>query len=137
MQRAISHIANGVLIYAIFCGLAWLLATKGDLLTQIALGSGTDGLPAFVDVAAVPFLASAAAAFLAQAGLRLALRKLRLRLSTSEQAASYMFMAVLTVLSFGGGPTRIFEAPESTLWSQAAIVTGAWIGVTIRRRVPM
>ncbi len=136
MQRTISHIANGVLIYAIFYGIAWVLAVKGGLVAQVAFGS-TDGVPDSVNTVLVPFLASGLAALIAQAGLRLTLKRLRLRLSTSEQSATYVFMGVLTVLSFTGGLTRVFETPDSTLMTQVAIVLGAWLGVAIRRRIPI
>lgn len=136
MQRAISHIANGVLIYAIFYGIAWVLAVKGGLLLQVACGS-TDGMPDSVNTVVVPFLTAALSALLAQAGLRLTLKRLRLRLSTSEQSASYVFMGVLTLLSLTGGMTRVFETPDSTLMTQVAIILGAWVGVAIRRRIPI
>lgn len=136
MQRAISHIANGVLIYAIFYGFAWLLAVKGGLVAQVAFAS-TDGVPDSINTVVLPFLASGLAALLAQTGLRLTLKRLRLRLSTSEHAASYVFIGVLTLLSFTGGLTRIFETPDSTVLTQVAIVLGAWLGVAIRRRIPI
>lgn len=134
MRDTIRLVANGALIYAIFYALVWVLALKGGLLTDVAWGA-RDRVPSAVETILLPFAVSAIAAFLAQVGLRLVLKRLRLRLSTTESSASFVFMGLLTVLSLVGGLARLFDLDETFLPTEAAVVVGAWCGVTLRRRV--
>ncbi|MFC7333921.1 hypothetical protein [Rhodocista pekingensis] len=137
MQRAFSHIANGVLLYAIFYALCWALVVKTALLLPVY--EQGDSLWARLDSLLMPFATSMLAAFLAHAGLRLTLKRLKLRLSTSESSASLVFLGVLTVLSFGGALGHVFEGPESgpgtDVVTPLSIVLGAWAGVAWRRRL--
>lgn len=137
MQRAISHIANGVLLYAIFYALCWALVVKTALLLPVyEVG---DGVWARLDTLLMPFATSMLAAFLAHAGLRLTLKRFRLRLSTSESSASLVFLGVLTVLAFGGALGHVFEGPEAgpdpDFVTPLSVVFGAWAGVAWRRRL--
>ncbi len=132
--RIFSHLANGVLLYAIFYALVWLLMLKAGAVMSVAWG---DGVPDLVDGALVPFLMSTLAAFLAHAGLRLTLKRLRLRLSTPESTASSVFLGVLTLLAFTGVMGEIFETPDSVWWSPLCVIVGAWVGAAIRRRLPL
>lgn len=134
VRRAFSHFANGVLLYAIFYAFLWLLMLKAGALMTAAWG---DGVPDLIDGALVPFAMSALAAFLAHAGLRLTLKRLRLRLSTPEATASSIFLAVLTVLAFSGVMGEIFQTSESVWWSPLCVIFGAWVGAAIRRRLPL
>ncbi|WP_075769666.1 hypothetical protein [Aerophototrophica crusticola] len=132
--RAVNLVANGVLIYAIFYGVLWVLAVKVGLLAQVAL-RWLDGIPDLVEGVLAPMGLSFLAAFLAHAGLRLTLKHLRLKLSVPEANASWVFLAVLTLLAFSGGFGRFFDTPETMPLTAPAIVLGAWGGVALRRRV--
>lgn len=107
---------------------------KGGLLLQVAL-RWVDGVPDLVEGVLLPFLMSITAAFLAHAGLRLTLRRLKLRLSTEESSASLVFLGVLTLLAFAGAMDRLVDTPERLPWTAPALVLGAWIGVLLRRRL--
>jgi len=131
-----SHLANGVLLYAIFYGVAWLLMAKAGLLTQVAINREV-AWPAAVEEGLLPFLVSAVSSFLSHAGLRLTLKRLRLRLSADEATASQVFLGVVTVLSFAGALARMFDGTGGTWLTPVGVVLGAWTGVAIRRRVPI
>ncbi|WP_029011968.1 hypothetical protein [Niveispirillum irakense] len=133
-QRMFSHFANGVLIYAIFYALLWLLMLKTGALLAATMG---DGVPDLVEGALIPFVLSALAAFLAHAGLRVTLKRLRLKLSTPEATASSVFLGVLTLFAFSGIMGEIFQTPESVWWSPLCVIFGAWVGAAIRRRLPL
>jgi len=135
-RRLLSQLANGVLIYAIFHGLLWLLAVKGGVSLH-GEGGPRDGTPDPFRATVLPFAASALAAFLAHAGLRLILRRLGLRLSTSEASASLAFLGVLAVLALSGMPGGLFEAPDNSLQTPLALIAGAWLGVMVRRRIAL
>ncbi|HYE48081.1 MAG TPA: hypothetical protein VEB20_00710 [Azospirillaceae bacterium] len=136
LARVLSQLANGVLLYAIFYGFAWVMFMKGSILAHMACIE-PDGVPDLVNGALVPLVLSALAAFMAHAGLRLTLKRLRLRLSTSEIAASRAFLGVLTLFAFTGTLTRLFDMPESHLVTPLAIIAGGWIGAMLRRRVAL
>lgn len=140
-----SHLANGVLIYAIFHGVVWLLVLKGGLAAQLGLVPVHGELPGPVSLVLIPLLVSAASSFLAHAGLRLALKRLRLRLSGDESTASRVFMGVLALLSLGGALARLLDFADGP-WNNGpfahgewmtplAVIVGAWGGVALRRRV--
>lgn len=142
-----SHLANGVLIYAIFYGMVWLLVLKGGLVAQLGLLPGTGDVPVVISFLLLPFLVSTASAFLAHAALRLTLRRMRLRLSGDESTASRVFMGVLTLLALGGGMARLFDIADGP-WTSGffssgewmtplAVIAGAWAGVALRQRVAL
>lgn len=140
-----SHLANGVLIYAIFYGVVWLFMLKLGLVAHLGLVPSGGELPDPVALVLVPLLLSAASSFLAHAGLRLTLKRLRLRLSGDESTASRVFMGVLTLLSLGGALARLLDFADGP-WNNGpfahgewmtplAVIVGAWGGVALRRRV--
>jgi len=136
IQRTVSHVANGVLLYALFYGLVWLLLTKGSLLAHVTAPHPGGTMPALLGALVIPFLVSAFAAFTAHAGLRLALKRLRLKLSSPESVASRFFLGVLTVLAFSGALT-LFDSLDTLWYTPVMIVAGAWTGVALRRRIPI
>ena len=140
INRVFSHLANGVLIYAIFYGVIWLLVLKGGLAAQMEVVPTGGDLPPLVATMMLPFLVSTISAFLAHAALRLTLKRMRLRLSGDESTASRVFIAVLTLLALTGSIGRLFDMAEGPLaygqWlTPLAVVLGAWAGVAIRRRI--
>lgn len=137
-NRAFDHIANGLLLYVIFYAFVWLLIAKGGFVAQAAAGPVIERFPAMLTVVVVPFLASTMSAFLAHAGLRWTLKRLRLRLSTSESAASRVFLILLALFAFTGLLFDPFDGLDgrATL-THAMILAGAWTGIALRRRVPI
>lgn len=132
--HALDLFANGLLIYVLFYAVVWLLIAKVGLIAKLALGT-RESLPGFLEDGVLPFLISALAAFLAHAGLRWTMKRLRLRLSTSESSASSAFLTVLTVFSLSGVLFHLYEGLADNRLSELLIVVGAWTGVALRRRV--
>lgn len=132
-SRAFDHLANGVLIYLLFSGIAWILATKGLAVVQHATPDVE--LPWAVTGAVLPFLASAGASLAALAGLRWVLKRLRLRLSREEQPASAAFLGVVMAFAIGGAALELHAGEGLPLVTEASVVFGAWAGVMMRRRL--
>ncbi|HZH25900.1 MAG TPA: hypothetical protein VEY95_01845 [Azospirillaceae bacterium] len=139
VNRAFDHVANGVLLFVIFHGLIRLMTAKGGMLADAAVG----WWPALADLdtswlltdAGVPFLCSALAAFVAHAGLRWVLKRLRLRLSAGEQEASAVFMGVVGLFAVAGIAFDWHSGLEFKWLTHLAVVLGAWAGIAARRRV--
>jgi hypothetical protein len=136
VRQTISTIANGALIYAIFHGVVGLLAVKGGLLSRAPVW-GEGGPPELVAAILIPFIVSLLGSFMAQAGLRLTLKRLRLALAGSEASASIVFFVLVTIMSVLGMPKPVFSAVDPADPMVLAIVVGAGFGILWRRRIAL
>ncbi len=134
LSRGFNALANGLLIFLVFYALIWLFAFKVGLMIEVAFGT-VGGWPAFLERTFLPLPISALASFLAHVGLRFGLKWFRLRLSTSELAASNTFLGLVTVLVALGTAVELADHGPHGLIGQLLIVVGAWFGVLMRRRI--
>jgi hypothetical protein len=134
LRRIVSPLADGALLYALFYGALWIFLFKVSAILTVLLA---DGVPDLLEGAFLPFALSFLAAFVAHVGLRLALLRLRRRLASSESAASLAFLALLTASALFGFMGDWLVLPDSFWWSPVCVVSGAWAGALLRRRVSL
>ena len=136
----VNTLANGMLLYVLFVILYRLFVIEQP--PTVTLGGYVIVFPHFLSDSIFTFVASGLSAFAVLAGVRLGLRRLRLRLSTTENAATTVFLVLVllcTLHDFAQDVLLWLETGESGLTSfiHLLAVAGAVTGVALRRRVAL